>query len=142
MGARGTGAGSHSRKPPPGPFCDGVAPRVGGWPGITEVTMNGNIQKMMKQAQKLQRQMMEAQEALAEERVEATSGGGMVKVVADGQQNVLEIKIDREAVDPEDVEMLEDLVLAAVSEALRKSRELAEERMGAFTKGIKIPGLT
>lgn len=106
------------------------------------MTMNGNIQKMMKQAQKLQRQMMEAQEALAEERVEATSGGGMVKVVADGQQNVLEIKIDPEAVDPEDVEMLEDLVLAAVSEALRKSRELAEERMGAFTKGIKIPGLT
>ncbi len=104
--------------------------------------MNGNIQKMMKQAQKLQRQMMEAQEALAEERVEATSGGGMVKVVADGQQNVLEVKIDPEAVDPEDVEMLEDLVLAAVSEALRKSRELAEERMGAFTKGIKIPGLT
>ena len=104
--------------------------------------MNGNIQKMMKQAQKLQRQMMEAQEALAEERVEATSGGGMVRVIADGQQNVLEIKIDPEAVDPEDVEMLEDLVLAAVSEALRKSRELAEERMGAFTKGIKIPGLT
>ena len=104
--------------------------------------MNGNIQKMMKQAQKLQRQMMEAQEALAEERVEATSGGGMVRVVADGQQNVLEVKIDPEAVDPEDVEMLEDLVLAAVSEALRKSRELAEERMGAFTKGMKIPGLT
>ncbi len=104
--------------------------------------MNGNIQKMMKQAQKLQRQMMEAQEALAEERVEATSGGGMVKVVADGQQNVLEVKIDPQAVDPEDVEMLEDLVLAAVSEALRKSRELAEERMGAFTKGLKIPGLT
>jgi len=107
-----------------------------------EVTMNGNIQKMMKQAQKLQRQMLEAQEALAEERVEATSGGGMVKVVADGQQNVLEVKIDPQAVDPEDVEMLEDLVLAAVSEALRRSRELAEERMGAFTKGLKIPGLT
>jgi len=103
--------------------------------------MNGNLQKMMKQAQKLQRQMLEAQEALAEERVEATSGGGMVKVVADGQQNVLEIKIDPQVVDPEDVEMLEDLVLAAVSEALRKSRELAEERLGAFTKGMKIPGL-
>ena len=96
---------------------------------------------MMKQAQKLQRQMLEAQEALAEERLEATSGGGMVKVVADGQQNVLEIRIDPQVVDPEDVEMLEDLVLAAVSEALRKSRELAEERLGAFTKGMKIPGL-
>lgn len=103
--------------------------------------MNGNLQKMMKQAQKLQRQMLEAQEALAQERVEATSGGGVVRVVADGQQNVLEIKIDPQAVDPEDVEMLEDLVLAAVTEALRKSRELAEERLGAFTKGLKIPGL-
>jgi len=104
--------------------------------------MNGNVQKMMKQAQKLQRQMLEAQEALAEERVEGTSGGGMVKVVADGQQNVLEVKIDPQVVDPEDIAMLEDLVLAAVSEALRKSRELAEERLGAFTKGLKIPGLT
>jgi nucleoid-associated protein EbfC len=105
------------------------------------VIMNGNMQKMMKQAQKLQRQMMEAQEALADERVEATSGGGMVKVVADGQQGIVEIKIDPEAVDPEDVEMLEDLILAAVSEALRKSRDLSEERLGAFTKGLKIPGL-
>ncbi|WP_287155004.1 YbaB/EbfC family nucleoid-associated protein [Candidatus Solincola tengchongensis] len=104
-------------------------------------SMNGNLQKMMKQAQKLQRQMLEAQEALAEERVEATSGGGMVKAVADGQQNILEIKIDPQVVDPEDVEMLEDLVLAAVTEALRRSRELAEERLGAFTKGLKIPGL-
>ena len=103
--------------------------------------MNGNIQKMMKQAQKLQKQMLEAQEALAEERVEATSGGGMVRVVADGQQNILEIKIEPEAVDPEDVEMLEDLVLAAITEATRKSRELAEERLGAFTKGMKIPGM-
>jgi DNA-binding YbaB/EbfC family protein len=103
--------------------------------------MDGNIQKMMKQAQKLQRQMMEAQETLADERVEGTSGGGAVRVMADGQQNVVEIKINPEAVDPEDVEMLEDLVLAAVSEALRKSRDLAEERMGAFTKGMKIPGL-
>jgi len=103
--------------------------------------MNGNMQKMMKQAQKLQRQMLEAQEALAEERVEATSGGGMVRVVADGQQNILEIKIEPEAVDPEDVEMLEDLVLAAITEAIRKSRELAEERLGTFTKGMKLPGM-
>jgi len=103
--------------------------------------MNGNVQKMMKQAQKLQRQMMEAQEALADERIEATSGGGMVKVIADGQQNIIELKIDPEAVDPEDVEMLEDMILAAVTEAMRKSRDLAEERLGAFTKGMKIPGL-
>jgi hypothetical protein len=103
--------------------------------------MNGNMQKMMKQAQKLQRQMMEAQEALADERVEGSSGGGMVKAVADGQQNIVEIHIDPAAVDPEDVEMLEDLVLAALSDAMRKSRDLAEERLGAFTKGMKIPGL-
>ncbi len=103
--------------------------------------MNGGLQKMIKQAQKLQKQMLEAQEALAQERVEGTAGGGMVKVVADGQQNVLEISIDPQVVDPEDVEMLEDLVLAAVSDALRKSRELAEEKLGAFTKGFKIPGL-
>ena len=103
--------------------------------------MNGNMQKMMKQAQKRQRQMMEAQDALAEERVEGTAGGGMVRVTADGQQNILEIKIDPQAVDPEDVEMLEDTVLAAVAEAMRKSRELAEERLGVFTKGMKIPCL-
>jgi DNA-binding YbaB/EbfC family protein len=103
--------------------------------------MNGNIQKMMKQAQKLQRQMMEAQDALADERVEGTAGGGMVRVVVDGQQNILEIKIDPEAVDPEDVEMLEDTVLAAVTEAMRKSKDLAEERLGVFTKGMKIPGM-
>jgi DNA-binding YbaB/EbfC family protein len=103
--------------------------------------MNGNIQKMMKQAQKLQRQMMEAQDALADERVEGTAGGGMVRVVVDGQQNILEIKIDPEAVDPEDVEMLEDTVLAAVTEAVRKSKDLAEERLGVFTKGMKIPGM-
>lgn len=103
--------------------------------------MNGNMQKMMKQAQQLQRKMLEAQEALVDERVEGSSGGGMVKVVADGQQNVLGVAINPDAVDPEDVEMLEDLVLAAVSDALKKSRDLAEEKMGAFTKGMKIPGM-
>jgi hypothetical protein len=103
--------------------------------------MNGNIQKMMKQAQQLQRKMLEAQEALVDERVEGSSGGGMVKVVADGQQNVLQVAINPDAVDPEDVEMLEDLVLAAVSDALKKSRDLAEEKLGAFTKGMKIPGM-
>lgn len=103
--------------------------------------MNGNMQKMMKQAQQLQKKMLEAQEALAEERVEGSAGGGMIKVVADGQQNVLEVAINPEAVDPEDVEMLQDLVLAAVSDALKKSRELADEKMGAFTKGMKLPGM-
>lgn len=103
--------------------------------------MNGNMKKMMQQAQKLQRQMAEAQESLKEEQVEATAGGGMIKVVADGQQNVLEVSIDPQVVDPEDVEMLQDLVLAAVTEALKKSRDLAEEKMGALAKGMGLPGL-
>ncbi len=103
--------------------------------------MNGNMKKMMQQAQKLQRQMMETQESLKDERVEATAGGGMVKVVADGQQNILEVAIDPQVVDPEDVEMLQDLVLAAVTEALKKSRDLGEEKMGALAKGLNLPGM-
>ena len=102
--------------------------------------MNGNMKKMMQQAQKLQRQMMETQESLKDERVEATAGGGMIKVVADGQQNILEVAIDPQVVDPEDVEMLQDLVLAAVTEALKKSRDLAEEKMGVLAKGMGLPG--
>ncbi len=103
--------------------------------------MNGNMKKMMQQAQKLQRQMMETQESLRDERVEATSGGGMVKVTADGQQNILAVAIDPQVVDPEDVEMLQDLVLAAVTEALKKSRDLAEGKMGELAKGLGLPGL-
>ncbi len=103
--------------------------------------MNGNMKKMMQQAQKLQRQMMETQESLKDERVEATAGGGMIKVVADGQQNVLEVSIDPQVVDAEDVEMLQDLVLAAVTEALKKSRDLAEEKMGTLAKGMGLPGM-
>lgn len=96
---------------------------------------------MMKQLQQVQKQMAEAQEALAEETVEHSAGGGMVTVVADGQQNIRSIKIDAQVVDPEDVEMLEDLVLAAVSGALEKSQELAQEKMGGLTGGLGIPGL-
>jgi len=103
--------------------------------------MNGNMKKMMQQAQKLQRQMMETQESLKDERVEAMAGGGMIKVAADGQQNILEVAIDPQVVDPEDVEMLQDLVLAAVTEALKKSRDLAEEKMGALAKGMGLPGM-
>ncbi len=103
--------------------------------------MNGNMKKMMQQAQKLQRQMMETQDSLKDEKVEGSAGGGMVKVVADGQQNILEIHIDPQAVDPADVELLEDMVLAAVTEAAKKSRELAEEKMGALTQGLNLPGL-
>lgn|SRR5690554_1660479 len=100
-----------------------------------------NMQKMMKQVQKMQAEMAKTQEALAEETVEATAGGGVVTVVVNGHQEVQSIKIDPDAVDPEDVEMLEDLVLAAINEGLRKSQEMATEAMTKVTGGINIPGL-
>ncbi len=94
---------------------------------------------MMAQMQALQEQMAQAQDALADETVEASVGGGMVKVVANGQQDILSIAIQPEVVDPDDVEMLEDLILSAVSEALELSRKLAEERMGGLTSGLGLP---
>ena len=97
---------------------------------------------MMKQAQKLQKQMMKMQEELAERTVESAAGGGMVKVVANGKQQVLSIEIEKEVVDPDDVEMLQDLVLAAVNDALQKSQEMATGEMGKLTGGMNIPGLT
>jgi len=100
-----------------------------------------NVQKMMKQVQKMQAEMAKAQEALAHETVEASAGGGAVTVVVNGHQEVQSIKIDPSAVDPNDVEMLEDLVLAAVNEGLRKSQELAAEKMSKITGGLGIPGL-
>ncbi|MCD8502575.1 MAG: YbaB/EbfC family nucleoid-associated protein [Bacillaceae bacterium] len=100
-----------------------------------------NMGNMMKQMQKLQRDMAKAQEGLKEKTVEATAGGGMVKVVANGEKKILEVVIKEEVVDPEDVEMLQDLVLAAVNEALNKVDELVNQDMGKFTKGMNIPGL-
>jgi len=97
--------------------------------------------KMLKQVQQMQKQMMAAQEELAHEIVEASAGGGMVTVKANGKQEVLEIKIDKEAVDPSEVEMLEDMVLAAVREALSKSSELAQQKLGGLTGGLNIPGM-
>jgi hypothetical protein len=96
---------------------------------------------MQQQVIQLQEEMMKAQEALKEETVTATSGGGMITVVANGHQEIESIAIDPQVVDPEDVEMLEDMILAAVREALEKAKELAEERMGALTGGLNIPGL-
>lgn len=96
---------------------------------------------MMKQAQKLQAQMMKLQEEMAEKTVETTSGGGMVKVVVNGRQQVVSIQIEKEVVDPEDVEMLQDLILAAVNDALTKSQEMATEEMSKLTGGMNIPGL-
>jgi nucleoid-associated protein EbfC len=96
---------------------------------------------MMKQAQKLQAKMVKLQEELAEKTVETTAGGGMVKVIANGKQQIVSIKIEKEVVDPEDVEMLQDLVLAAVNDALAKSQEMVSGEMSKLTGGLKIPGL-
>jgi DNA-binding YbaB/EbfC family protein len=97
---------------------------------------------MMKQAQKLQSQMLKLQEELAEKTVESSSGGGMVKVVANGRQQIVSIQIEKEVVDPEDVEMLQDLVLAAVNDALAKAQEMVSSEMGKLTGGLNIPGLS
>jgi len=97
---------------------------------------------MMKQAQKLQAKMMKMQEELGSRTVEATSGGGMVKVVADGKQQIVSIQIEKEVVDPDDVDMLQDLVLAAVNDALSKSQEMVSSEMSKLTGGMNIPGLT
>ena len=96
---------------------------------------------MMKQAQKLQAQMLKLQEELAEKTVETSSGGGMVTVVANGRQQIVSIRIEREVVDPEDVEMLQDLVLAAVNDALAKAQQMVNSEMGKLTGGLNIPGL-
>lgn len=97
---------------------------------------------MMKQAQKLQAKMIKLQEELAEKTVETSAGGGMVKVVANGKQQIVSINIEKEVVDPEDVEMLQDLIMAAVNDALTKSQEMVSGEMGKLTGGLKIPGLT
>ena len=96
---------------------------------------------LMRQAQQLQAKLEKAQEELEKATVEASSGGGAVTVVITGQQQIRSVKISPEVVDPEDVELLEDLVMTAVNEALRKSQELAANRLGALTGGLKIPGL-
>jgi hypothetical protein len=97
---------------------------------------------MMKQAQQLQSKMMKLQEELAEKTIDASSGGGMVKVTANGRQQILSIQIEKEVVDPDDVEMLQDLVLAAVNDALAKAQEMVSSEMGKLTGGMNIPGLT
>ncbi len=99
------------------------------------------MQDMLRQAQIMQKKMTELQEQLGERTVEATAGGGMVTVVVSGKQDLKSIKIDPAAVDPEDVEMLQDLVLAAINEGVRLSKEMVEKEMSALTGGIKIPGM-
>jgi nucleoid-associated protein EbfC len=102
---------------------------------------NPQQQKMMKQIQEMQRKMAQAQEELAVATVEATAGGGVVTVVCTGSLEVKEVHIKPEAVDPDDVEMLQDLVVAAVNEALRAAQELANEKLGGATGGLDLPNI-
>ncbi len=100
-----------------------------------------NMNSMMKQAQNLQKKMLKTQAELATKTIEASSGGGMVKVIANGAQKIESIILEKEVVDPEDIEMLQDLVLAAVNDALNKSQEMVSAEMGKLTGGLNIPGL-
>ena len=107
-----------------------MAKRSGGFPG-----MGGNMNQLMKQAQKMQKQMEETTKALEESTYEAT-GGGVVKVVVSGKKEVVSVHLEEEVVDPDDVEMLEDLIVAATNEALRKMEEDSQEKMGKVTGGL------
>jgi nucleoid-associated protein EbfC len=101
--------------------------------------MGFDMNKMMKQAQKMQADMERAQAGLAEETVIGSAGGGMVTVSITGQLDITSITIDKDVVDPEDVEMLQDLVLSAVREALEKAKALQQEKLGAVTGGLNLP---
>lgn len=101
----------------------------------------GNMNNMMKQMQKMQQEMQRVQEEVQQREVEATAGGGAVTAVATGKKELVSIKIDPDAVDEDDVEMLEDMILAAVNEALRKAEEMVSAEMGKVTGGMNIPGL-
>lgn len=100
-----------------------------------------NMQGLMRQAQKMQEKMLKTQEELKEKTVEATVGGGVIKVVFNGGQELISIEIDKEAVDPEDVETLQDLVLSAVNAGIKKSQDMVQDEMGDITGGMKIPGM-
>ena len=100
-----------------------------------------NMGQLMKQAQQMQSKMAKLQEQLAEQTVEASAGGGMVTVVANGRQEIISIRIDPEVIDPDDQEMLQDLVLAAVNDALARAKNMVNEEMGKLTQGLNIPGI-
>jgi hypothetical protein len=103
--------------------------------------MNPQYQKMLRQVQDMQKAMAKAQEELAQEVVEASAGGGMVTVVVTGGLEVREVRIDPDAVDPDDVEMLQDLVTAATNEALRAAQALAQQKLGGATAGVDLPNI-
>lgn len=100
-----------------------------------------NFGNIMKQAKKMQEKMLQLQEELASKTIEATAGGGMVSVSVNGKFEIVALKIEKEVVNPGDVEMLQDLVIAAVNEGIRKAQEMASAEMGKITGGLQIPGL-
>ena len=110
--------------------------RKGGFPGGGM----GNMGAMMKQAQKMQVELARAQEEIKDMTFEASAGGGMVKAVAQGDNSLVSLTIDPEAVDPEDVELLQDMIVAAVNEAMRQAEEAMESSMQSLTGGLNIPG--
>lgn len=112
-----------------------MAKGFGGFPG------GANMNNMMKQMQKIQKQMEDLQEDLKNREVEASSGGGAVKAVVNGNKELISIKLAQEVVDPDDIEMLEDLIVAAINEALRQADEKVNSEMGKITGGLNIPGL-
>jgi len=103
--------------------------------------MKGNMNNMMKQMQKMQRKMMQAQDELHEMTFEATAGGGMVTVTANGKKEITDVVIKEEVVDPDDIEMLQDLIIAATNDVLKQIDDKTNETMGQFTKGLNVPGM-
>lgn len=103
--------------------------------------MKGNMGNMMKQMQQMQKKMMKAQEELLEMEFTASVGGGVVTVVADGSRKVLDVQIEEDVVDPEDIDMLQDLILAAINDVMTQIEETTEQSMGKFTKGLNMPGM-
>lgn len=116
---------------------------MGKYKGFSGAGMNTNknVSSVVKQAQKMQEQMAQLQAEVEEKTVESVAGGGMIKVVANGKKELLSIKIDPEAVDPDDVETLEDLVIVAVNDAIKKADDMMNEAMQTLTGGLGIPGL-
>jgi len=104
--------------------------------------VKGGMGNLMKQAQQMQQKMLKLQEEIGKKTLDASVGGGMVTVTVNGKSEVLRIKIEPQVVDPDDVEMLEDLILAGVNEALRKAQEMVSEEMSKLTGGLRIPGLS
>jgi len=100
-----------------------------------------NMNQLMKQAKKMQEDILKAQEALAERQVEGTAGGGAIRVVMNGHKNIERVSIDKEVVNPDDVEMLQDLMIAAFQDALNQVEEMTNQEMGKYTKGMNMPGL-